>query len=598
MRDYFGVEVYFVMNVTDVDDKIIIRGRQQHLFAEYLNKYMVVTREVLETAKKRIASISGRPCVLLIPIQNRNASLSKQSGFYGTVLRGGALDPDGKLGDAEAKIRMHVNTVTRAARVIAEVQHQFNVNSESTTVDGDITSEAFYDATRDIFLPYIDSLKASSVPGDTHEIFTKLTQKYEDHFTQDMRALNVLDPDEITRVTEYSAEIADFVAKIVDNRFGYVTPDESVYFDIQQSENAGHHYARLEPWNRNNQPLQRDGEGALSKTAAAVHKRSPDDFALWKASRPGEPTWPSPWGPGRPGWHIECSAMVSSRLGSQIDIHLGGIDLEFPHHDNELAQSEAYWSGDPDQQWVNYFLHMGHLSIQGSKMSKSLKNFTTVRDALDRGDWTPKGLRIVFLLGGWRDGIEISEDLVKASSSWEDKLTNFFINAKDVVRRSRLEESSLANSDNKSPLSKALQAAKDNVHEYFCDPFNTPKVMTAISDLVSVFNTQYIRSLDLTALRKILDQSSVSGLEASDSARPFLVVIENFRSSISLLQSEPRESDKALSKQILLLCDRLRDIELFNLGVYLEDCDDMPALVRPVTRDILQAREDLAQQIK
>ena len=107
-----------------------------------------------------------------------------------------------------------------------------------------------------------------------------------------------------------------------------------------------------------------------------------------------------------------------------MDIHSGGVDLAFPHHDNELAQSEAYWQDKSHhhRQWVNYFLHMGHLSIQGSKMSKSLKNFTTIRDALGRGDWTPRGLRIVFLLGGWKEGVEITEDLVKAGSSWEDKL--------------------------------------------------------------------------------------------------------------------------------------------------------------------------------
>ncbi|KAL4790736.1 tRNA synthetases class I (C) catalytic domain-containing protein [Aspergillus venezuelensis] len=629
-RDYFGFEVVFVMNVTDVDDKITIRAKQGYLFAECLKEHTTVTRDILGTAKAAY-SFYIRENLRLVHSDTEPEHFAEEAEqMYGAVLRGGALDPKEKPGDAEAKIRMHVNTVTPAARMIAAIQHQFNVDSESPTLNGDITSQAFYDETREIFLPYIDSLKASSVPGDAHEIFTKLTKKYEDHFTRDMRALNVLDPDEITRVTEYSAEIADFVAKIVENEFGYVTPDGSVYFDIQQFEKPGHHYARLEPWNRNNQPLQRDGEGTLSKTAA-VHKRSPDDFALWKASRPDEPSWPS------------------SRLGSQIDIHSGGIDLAFPHHDSELAQSEAYWSGDPDQQWVNYFLHMGHLSIQGSKMSKSLKNFTTVRDALYRGDWTPRGLRIVFLLGGWRDGIEISEDLMKASS-WEDKFTNFFINAKDVVRRSRWEDS---------------QIAKDNVHEYLCDSFNTPKVMTAISDLASVFNTQDIMSLNPTAVyavaiwitrivtilglngavspddagigwedsnvpdaakpflyplsalrdslrfaaksktpittdevRKILGQSSVSSIEASDSARPFLAVIENFRSSISFLKSEPGGGDAGLSKQILSLCDRLRDIDLFNLGIYLEDRDDMPALVRPVTRDILRTREELAQRAK
>lgn len=134
-------------------------------------------------------------------------------------------------------------------------------------------------------------------------------------------------------------------------------------------------------------------------------------------------------GEGRPGWHIECSAMASDILGKQFDIHSGGIDLAFPHHDNELAQSEAYWCphGKPTDgvQWVNYFLHMGHLSIQGSKMSKSLKNFTTVREALSKGDWTPRGLRIVFLLGAWKDGLEITPEVVKGAVAWEERVNNF-----------------------------------------------------------------------------------------------------------------------------------------------------------------------------
>src|SRR5271156_5274719 len=109
--------------------------------------------------------------------------------------------------------------------------------------------------------------------------------------------------------------------------------------------------------------------------------------------------------------------MASMAFGSNMDIHSGGIDLAFPHHDNELAQSEAYWSDGGNKQWVNYFLHMGHLSIQGSKMSKSLKNFTTIRTALDRKDWTARSLRIVFLLGNWREGIEITDDLVTAGSN-------------------------------------------------------------------------------------------------------------------------------------------------------------------------------------
>ena len=331
---------------------------------------------------------------------------------YSGVLSGGSLnDGDGQPGDKEAKVKMHMNAVLSAWDAINSKGDKSNDQSAS-----------FYTSTEDVLLPYLDSIKGASIDAADHTIFTKLTQKFEARFMEDVRALGCVDPDEITRVTEYGSQIVEFVDKIQQNGFAYVTSDGSVYFDIEAFEAANHNYARLEPWNRNDTALQADGEGALTKRSS--EKRSDADFALWKASKAGEPTWPSPWGQGRPGWHIECSAMASDKLGSQIDIHSGGVDLAFPHHDNELAQSEAYWDrGDKhSHQWVNYFMHMGHLSIQGSKMSKSLKNFTTVREALKRGDWTPRGLRIAFLMGGWKEGIEITDDLVKAGSAWEDKV--------------------------------------------------------------------------------------------------------------------------------------------------------------------------------
>ena len=333
---------------------------------------------------------------------------------YGHIISGGSLD-GGAAGDREAKIKMHIKTVLAASEAISGLQN------------GRITLDDFYRSVQDILLPYLDSIHGTSIDARDHTIFTKLTRRYEERFMEDVRALNCLDPDEVTRVTDYGPQIVDFVEKIQQNGFAYTTSDGSVYFDIESFEKANNNYARLEPWNRNDQDLQADGEGALTKKS--TEKRSDADFALWKSSKPGEPSWPSPWGPGRPGWHIECSAMASDRLGAHIDVHSGGIDLAFPHHDNELAQSEAYWLDNNhhhQHQWVNYFLHMGHLSIQGSKMSKSLKNFTTIREALSRGDWTPRGLRIVFLLGAWKEGIEITDDLVKAGSAWEDKLNVTF----------------------------------------------------------------------------------------------------------------------------------------------------------------------------
>merc|ERR1719238_482360 len=147
-----------------------------------------------------------------------------------------------------------------------------------------------------------------------------------------------------------------------------------------------------------------EGEGALS-AAKAGEKKSPNDFALWKFSKPGEPAWPSPWGPGRPGWHIECSVMASEVLGENMDIHAGGCDLKFPHHDNELAQAEAYWG---HHQWVNYFLHCGHLHIKGLKMSKSLKNFITIRQALDDLKVSPRQMRLLFLANPWEKSMNFS----------------------------------------------------------------------------------------------------------------------------------------------------------------------------------------------
>ena len=329
---------------------------------------------------------------------------------YDSILKGGSLG-SGPAGDKEAKVKMHINTVISAAKATTDLQ------------DDKTTLAQFYEKAQDVLLPYLDSLHGSFINSEDHSIFTKLTQTYEERFMEDVRNLNCLDPDHVTRVTEYGPQIVNFVKKIQSNGFAYQTSDGSVYFDIAAFEAANNNYARLEPWNRNDQELQADGEGSLTKTT--TEKRSDADFALWKSSKPGEPSWPSPWGNGRPGWHIECSAMASDVLGSHIDIHSGGIDLSFPHHDNELAQSEAYWldkTHKHQHQWVNYFLHMGHLSIQGSKMSKSLKNFTTIREALAKGMWTPRSLRVVFLYGSWRDGIEVTDDLVAQGSSWEERI--------------------------------------------------------------------------------------------------------------------------------------------------------------------------------
>ncbi|OKP00922.1 Cysteine--tRNA ligase [Penicillium subrubescens] len=642
MRDYFKFDVNFVMNITDVDDKIILRARQQYLFNEYVAANPAITPEVLDTAKKAYTAYLKKNLTSLDPELPPAQYQKEVEKAYATVLSGGALPGNEKAGDDEAKVKMHIKTAASAALVLSKAEG-------STAGDPAVFAESFYTSAQDVLLPYLDALRGSSIDADDHSIFTKLTKKYEDRFMKDMRDLNVLDPDELTRVTEYGAEIADFVERIVKNKYGYATEDGSVYFDISAFEAAGHAYARLEPWSRSDNKLAAEGEGSLiTKT---TEKRSPSDFALWKSSKPGEPSWSSAWGKGRPGWHIECSAMASARLGKQMDIHSGGIDLAFPHHDNELAQSEAYWDdGHQHEQWVNYFLHMGHLSIQGSKMSKSLKNFTTIREALDRKDWTPRSLRIVFLLGGWKEGCEITDELVSAGSSWEDKVNNFFLKMKDAA--------ALQGSATDTTFGADLEAAKTAVHKYLCDSFNTPGVMQTISEIITKYNSadkatlnpkdveaaaRWVTSLvntlglngatpadsteigwsgidvpeeakpflyPLSTMRDTLRQAArskegisseqieeavkeTSPSDVSESAKPYAEVLSNFRTKVSSLKS----SDSA-GKDILALCDRVRDIDLFDLGIYLEDRDNLPALVRLVTRDMIQAREEKEARAK
>ncbi|BDD55993.1 hypothetical protein MPDQ_006444 [Monascus purpureus] len=644
MRDYFKFDVKFVMNITDVDDKIILRARQQHLFREFISAHPTVDVEALRETKNAYTAYIKKNLKLLDPELPPSKYQDEVEKVYSVVLNGGPLPGNEKAGDDEAKVKMHIKTVASAAKVIAEAE-----SSEKAT-EAPVFAESFYSSAQDVLLPYLDSLKGSAIDADNHAIFTTLTKRYEERFLKDMRDLNVLDPDEITRVTEFGTEIAEFVERIVQNNFAYVTADGSVYFDIQAFEAAGFPYARLEPWSRSDGNLLAEGEGAL--TSKTTEKRSPSDFALWKASKPGEPSWSSSWGKGRPGWHIECSAMASARLGKQIDIHSGGIDLAFPHHDNELAQSEAYWAHNHSHdQWVNYFLHMGHLSIQGSKMSKSLKNFTTIREALDRKAWTPRSLRIVFLLGSWKDGIEITEDLINTGSYWEDKVNNFFVKMKDP--------SALQGSGTDVSLATALETAKAAVHAHLCDSFNTWGAMQAISDLITEYNSAdktNVNPKDVEAVAKWVtsmvnifglngdapaDATEIgwSGVDIPEEAKPYLYPLATIRDSlrqaarakegisaekiaeivdrVSAPEDVPEaakpyaavlsdfrtkvtsvEQSDHINKDILTLCDRVRDIDLFDLGIYLEDRDNQPALVRPVTKELAQAREEKAARAR
>jgi len=233
----------------------------------------------------------------------------------------------------------------------------------------------------------------------------ELADKYTESFHEDMRALNIIPPDEEPRATVMIPKIIEVIQGLIDK--GYAYPAQgSVYFRVRNVPD----YGKLA-----HRSLESMMAGA--RIEAGAEKEHPMDFALWKASKPGEPSWSSPWGQGRPGWHIECSAMSLKYLGDTLDIHGGGQDLVFPHHENEIAQSESFTGTKP---FVKYWLHNGLLQLGEDKMSKSVGNLITIKEALDR--YSADAMRIFVLSSHYRSPLTYSEEALEAAERGAERL--------------------------------------------------------------------------------------------------------------------------------------------------------------------------------
>jgi len=366
-----------------------------------------------------------------------------------------------------------------------------------------------------------------------------VTGRYIEEFTRDGESLGWLRPSHEPRATEHIAEIIAIIEKLEVKGLAYRV-DGDMYYAVSGFAD----YGKL-----SRKKIDELESGA--RVEVDERKRSPLDFALWKASKPGEPTWDSPWGAGRPGWHIECSAMSTKYLGQPFDIHGGGRDLIFPHHENEIAQSEGAFG----QPLARYWIHAGFLNINHEKMSKSLGNFFTIRDILNEFDAV--ALRHFFLASHYRNPLDFSKDGLEEASKAADRIF-------DTIER----------------LGKAVKTAApdcalmDGFRQEMDDDFNTPRALALIFD-------------EVRALNKLLDEKKAKGIEARYAA------LRAMCDALGLLQEGyfERKKQRWLKKGVLSEseidaaigrrndarkakdwpeADRIRD-QLNRLGVAIED---------------------------
>jgi cysteinyl-tRNA synthetase len=290
--------------------------------------------------------------------------------------------------------------------------------------------------------------------NENGEAFDALTERFITEMNKDAESLAIEPPDAEPRATSHIGDIIELVETLIDKGFAYPAENGDVYYSVRKFENYGKLSGKI-----------LDELEAGARVGVDEFKRDPLDFVLWKSAKPEEPHWESPWGIGRPGWHIECSAMSKCCLGDTFDIHGGGPDLKFPHHENEIAQSEAA----NGKSYVNTWMHAGAVRVDGEKMSKSLGNFFTIREILDK--YPAEVVRFLLLSSQYRSAINYSEDSLKES---QVKLDRFY-NALSLV------DGDVVAADIENDYSERFHAAMD-------DDFNTPVAIAVLFDLVRALN--------------------------------------------------------------------------------------------------------------
>lgn len=370
--------------------------------------------------------------------------------------------------------------------------------------------------------------------NENGETIYQLTERFIEYMHEDFDRLGVMRPDVQPKATEYIPQMVNLIQGLIAKEFAYLAKNGDVYYRVRKFDGYGKLSGK-----------SLDDLRAGERVDIDSNKEDPLDFVLWKSSKESEPYWDSPFSKGRPGWHIECSAMSEDILGKNFDIHGGGQDLQFPHHENEIAQSEAH----NDCQFANYWLHNGFLNINDEKMSKSLGNFFTLRDVLN--EYNPEVIRFFMLRTHYRSPLNFSHDSLVDTK-------NSLIKIYQSLRSYDFTEKSSANKiiDWSNKFAKKFKDAMD-------DDFNTSLAISVLFELVNEIN----RESNIEQARLLLNLANLIGLLSSDP--------QTFLQSGSSL--DPDEIEKLITKRNqarenkdFRLSDLIRD-ELLSNGIHLED---------------------------